>query len=226
VVTTLAKFSAALNALRYKSLKHLAIYLCQTQDWGVLHWCSTPLETLPEVPCDLLKFENSLPRWSHRPPISGNWSPMLMRPMSHANELHQCWSTAGYGWCLAGGEWHVNLAHNPSVHRVPLKRNSLQLMLQLKSQSVFDLCFMNWVTLRRSLLSSMRTTTWQSRLWIKSNPLIVLAMATSDILHFSIILIHLPGVANPADMLTKALGWVLHHRHTPYLMGHYGNPCQ
>jgi len=41
-----------------------------------------------------------------------------------------------------------------------------------------------------------------------------------------IILIHLPGVVNPADMLTKALGWVLHHRHAPYLMGHYGNPCR
>jgi len=40
-----------------------------------------------------------------------------------------------------------------------------------------------------------------------------------------IILMHLPGVVNPADMLTKALGWVLHHRHAPYLMGHHGNPC-
>jgi len=33
-VTTLAKFSTAPNALHYKSLKHLAIYLRQTQDWG------------------------------------------------------------------------------------------------------------------------------------------------------------------------------------------------
>jgi len=41
-----------------------------------------------------------------------------------------------------------------------------------------------------------------------------------------IILIHLPGVVNPADMLTKALGWVLHHCYAPHLMGHYGNPCQ
>jgi len=41
-----------------------------------------------------------------------------------------------------------------------------------------------------------------------------------------IILIHLPGIVNPADMLTKALGWVLHHRHAPCLMGHYGNPCR
>jgi len=35
-VTTLAKFSTAPNALHYKSLKHLAIYLRQTQDWGIL----------------------------------------------------------------------------------------------------------------------------------------------------------------------------------------------
>jgi len=41
-----------------------------------------------------------------------------------------------------------------------------------------------------------------------------------------IILTHLPGVVNHVDMLTKALGWVLHHRHALYLMGHYGNPCQ
>jgi len=34
-----------------------------------------------------------------------------------------------------------------------------------------------------------------------------------------IILIHLPGVVNPADMLTKALGWALYHRHAPHLMG-------
>jgi len=54
-------------------------------------------------------------------------------------------------------------------------------------------------------------------------------MSKSDTLHWrlmkDIILINLPGVVNPADMLTKALGWVLHHRHAPYLMEHYGNPC-
>jgi len=41
-----------------------------------------------------------------------------------------------------------------------------------------------------------------------------------------IILIHLPGVVNPADMLTKALGWALHCCHAPCLMGHHGNPCR
>jgi len=47
--TTLAKFSKALNALHYKSRKHLAICLHQTQDWGIMHWRSEPVDSLPEV---------------------------------------------------------------------------------------------------------------------------------------------------------------------------------
>jgi len=60
-VTTFAKFSTAPNALHCKSLKHLAIYLRQTQDWGIMHWRSEPVETLPEVPYDPMKFDDSLP---------------------------------------------------------------------------------------------------------------------------------------------------------------------
>ena len=37
-----------------------------------------------------------------------------------------------------------------------------------------------------------------------------------------IILKHVPGKINASDCLTKALGWVLHFRHAPRLMGHYG----
>jgi len=60
-VTILAKFSTAPNALHYKSLKHLAIYLRQTQDWGIMCWRSEPVETLPEVPHDAMTFDDSLP---------------------------------------------------------------------------------------------------------------------------------------------------------------------
>jgi len=50
--TTLAKFSATPTALHCKSLKHLAVYLCQTQDWGIMCWHSEPVDLLPEVSCD------------------------------------------------------------------------------------------------------------------------------------------------------------------------------
>ena len=54
-----------------------------------------------------------------------------------------------------------------------------------------------------------------------------------DIQHFAIqewkangdiILCHIPGIINPADALTKALGTTLHFRHVRRLMGHYGAP--
>ena len=36
-----------------------------------------------------------------------------------------------------------------------------------------------------------------------------------------IIMHRVPGVINPADDITKPLGWVLHSRHARYLVGHY-----
>ena len=34
-------------------------------------------------------------------------------------------------------------------------------------------------------------------------------------------LLHIPGVINPSDDLTKSLDRVLHERHARYIMGHY-----
>ncbi len=54
-----------------------------------------------------------------------------------------------------------------------------------------------------------------------------------DIQHFAIqewksnvviICCPIPGIINPADALTKALGTSLHFRHVRHLMGHYGAP--
>jgi len=98
--TTLAKFSDAPNALHHESLKNLAIYLHQTQNWGIVHWRSEPVDLLPEVPCEPIKFDDSL---------SVIPSPMHLRQLiTHvdavqANELRQHRSTTGYGCCLAGG---------------------------------------------------------------------------------------------------------------------------
>jgi len=35
---------------------------------------------------------------------------------------------------------------------------------------------------------------------------------------------HIPDIINPAEDLTKALGWVLHSRHARHFMGHFGLP--
>jgi hypothetical protein len=39
-----------------------------------------------------------------------------------------------------------------------------------------------------------------------------------------ILLSHIKGTDNPSDALTKALGWVIHHRHCYRMMGLAGSP--
>jgi hypothetical protein len=54
-----------------------------------------------------------------------------------------------------------------------------------------------------------------------------------DIQHFAlqkwvqnndVLLEHAHGTINPSDALTKALGWILHHRHCSRVMGMMGSP--
>ena len=99
-VTTLAKFSTAPNALHCKSLKHLAICLHQTQDWGIMCWRSEPVESLPEVPHVPVTFDDSL---SLIPPPSHLRQLIAHVDAAHANELRQRRSATGCGCCLAGG---------------------------------------------------------------------------------------------------------------------------
>eukprot|EP00957_Ditylum_brightwellii_P039731 3006832-Ditylum_brightwellii.AAC.1 len=40
--------------------------------------------------------------------------------------------------------------------------------------------------------------------------------------HGNVKLAHIRVIANPADALTKALGWTLHQRHATHIMGHLG----
>ena len=78
----------------------------------------------------------------------------------------------------------------------------------------------------------MLTMPLPSRWSTLANPLNIPVIAI-DIQHFAIqewhqqghiSLSHIPGVSNPSDDLTKALGWVLHHRHARRVMGHHGIP--
>ena len=54
-----------------------------------------------------------------------------------------------------------------------------------------------------------------------------------DIQHFAIqewkargdiVLRHIPGTINSSDAMTKAVGWILHHRHNRRSMGHHLPP--
>jgi len=91
---TLAKFSTAPNALHCKSLKHLAICLRQTQDWGIMCWHAEPVASLPEVPHTAVRFDDSLPVI---PPPAHLQQLITHVNAAHTNEWRQC------RCCLARG---------------------------------------------------------------------------------------------------------------------------
>ena len=97
-----------------------------------------------------------------------------------------------------------------------------------KLRIIFVLFFMTLVFRRPILRQFLKTKSLASR-W--STPVV------PPLVHFILIsqyfaiqdwkqacnmeLIHIPGIINPANCLTKPVAWVLHSNHTHLLMGHY-----
>ena len=229
-VTTLAKFSTAPNALHYKSLKHLAIYLRQTQDWGIMYWRTEPVASLPEVSYTPITFDNSLPVI---PPPVHLQQLITHVDAAHANELHQRQSTTGYGCCLAGGV----VAYRSCTQSI-CAQSSTEAELIAANTAAKVTKYLRFILHELGYTQTKPTPIYEdsdSAIKIVNHSRPTDRSRHVEIRYFvlqhwrlmkDIILIHLPGVVNPVDMLTKALGWVLHHRHAPYLMGHYGNPCR
>ena len=229
-VTTLAKFSTAPNELHYKSLKHLAIYLRQTQDWGILYWRSEPVLDLPSVPYITMTFDDALPLI---PPPTSLHQLVTHVDAAHANELKQRRSTTGYGCCLAGGV----VAYRSRTQSI-CAQSSTEAELIAANSAAKVTKYLRFILHELGYTQQEPTPIYEdndSAIKIVNHNRPTDRSRHIEIRYFAlqhwrllkdIVMIHLPGVVNPADMLTKALGWVLHHRHAPYLMGHYGNPCR
>jgi len=229
-VTTLAKFSTAPNELHYKALKHLAIYLRQTQDWGIYYWRSQPVEGLPDVPFTPMTYDESLPTI---PSPTSLHQLVTHVDAAHANELRQRRSTTGYGCCLAGGV----VAYRSRTQSI-CAQSSTEAELIAANAAAKVTKYLRFVLHELGYTQSEPTPIYEdndSAIKIVNHNRPTDRSRHIEIRFFAlqhwrlmrdILLVHLPGVVNPADMLTKALGWVLHHRHAPYLMGHYGNPCR
>ena len=229
-VTTLAKFSTAPNEHHYKALKHLAIYLRQTQSWGIHFWRSNPVEGLPEVPFTPMTYDDALPTI---PPPTSLHQLVTHVDAAHANELRQRRSTTGYGCCLAGGV----VAYRSRTQSI-CAQSSTEAELIAANAAAKVTKYLRFVLHELGYTQQEPTPIYEdndSAIKIVNHNRPTDRSRHIEIRFFAlqhwrlmgdIVLVHLPGVVNPADMLTKALGWVLHHRHAPYLMGHYGNPCR
>jgi len=152
---------------------------------------------------------------------------------AHVNELRQRRSTTGHRCCLAGGV----VAYRSRTQSICAQTSTEAELIAANAAAKVTKCL-------RFILHELGYTQTEPAPMCKDNDSAIKIVNHSrpadrschveirylGLQHWQlmkdIILIHLPGVVNPSDMLTKALGWALHHCHAPYLMGHYGNPCR
>ena len=177
-----------------------------------------------------LEFDNSLPVI---PPPKSPHQLITHVDAAHANELHLHRSTAGCGCSLAG-----DVVACRSRTQSICAQSSTEAELIASNAAAKVTKYLQFILHELGYAQTESTPIYEDN---DSAIKIVNHNRPTDCSHhvkiryFSlqhwrvmqdVVLIYLPGMLNPADMLTKALGWVLHHRHAPYLMGHYGNPCR
>ena len=225
-VTTLAKFSTAPNPLHYKSLKHLAIYLRQTIDWGIIYWHPSPNSSLPDIPFICVIPDPSLPRI----PTSLSYFHLIVYvDAAYANELKERRSTTGYAICMAGGVVVYRSKTQPIC-----AQSSSESELVAANASAKPTKYLRFVLDDLSYPQTDPTEIYEdneSTEKIVNHNIPTERSRHIEIRYFAlqhwrvlgdIIMKHIPGIINPADMLTKALGWVLNYRHSRFMMGHHG----
>ena len=152
---------------------------------------------------------------------------------AHANELRQRRSTMGYGCCLAGGV----VAYRSRTQSICAQSLTKAELIAANAAAKVTKC-LRFILHELGYTQSEPSPVYEdndSAIKIVNHNRPIDRSRHIKIRYFAlqhwrlmgdIILIHLPSVVHPADMLTKALGWVLHHQHAPHLMGHCGNPCR
>jgi hypothetical protein len=227
-VTLLARFSAHPAKVHYDSLRRLARYLRMTKHWGLFYWRPKPILSLPTGTFVTLIADPSLPDF---PQPQGSTTLAGYVDAAHATDLSTRRSITGLSFMLCGGP----IAYKSKVQStVSTSSTEAEFIAAVQAAKIAKYL--------RSILTELGYTQPGPTVLYEDNQAAILMINASrptprsrhiDIQHFAIqewkangdiILCHIPGIINPADALTKALGPTLHFRHVRRLMGHYGAP--
>ncbi|MCE2996259.1 MAG: hypothetical protein LW863_11705 [Flammeovirgaceae bacterium] len=226
-VTTLSKFSPCPSAQHYTYLKNVARYLRRTRAWKIYYTKPRKDDTLPHTTFTPLPEDASLPTFP-RPTSPGFLCGYV--DAAHANDLRNRRSTTGYAFTLNNGV----IAYRSKTQTVTATSST-------EAEFIAAVSAAKTAKYLRSILGqlgfpqSAPTPLYEDNM---STIKIINAQIPTersrhiDIASFAIqewkqngdiVLEYIPGIINPADDMTKPLGWVLHSRHARRLMGHY-NP--
>jgi hypothetical protein len=228
-ITKLAQYSGAPADIHYTALKRLCGYLRRTKHWGILYWRPQPVLSLPigsdapyvDTNADLPSFPCPADRFQLTGYVDA----------AHANDVSTRRSVTGIVFTLCGGAISYRSKLQPTVSTSSTEAEFIAAVSAAKTALYL-----------RSILHELGVTQHGPTILYEDNQATILMVNASRptarsrhiaIQHFAIqewkdhghiLLEHIPGIINPADALTKALGWILHQRHVRRAMGHYGLP--
>jgi hypothetical protein len=199
-----------------------------TKSWGLFYWRLIPNPSLPVGTFVPLISDLNLPDF---PQPKGSTTLAGYVDAAHATDLTTRRSITGLSFILCGGP----IAYKSKVQStVSTSSTEAEFIAAVQAAKIAKYL--------RSVLTELGYTQPGPTVLYEDNQAAILVINASrptprsrhiDIQHFAIqewkangdiILCHIPGMINPADALTKALGPTLHFRHVRRLMGHYGAP--
>ena len=209
----------------YQCLKDVAKHLRQTIDWGIVYHKEEPDNALPPSTYEQLTLPDDLPSFPHiqRSLLTG------FVDAAHANDLRSRRSTTGYAFMFAGGAVSYRTKTQSITATSSTEAEFLAAVFAAKHAKylravLHELGFSQCVPTpiyedNKSAINIINARVPTER----SRHIEIQAFAIQDWKdNGDILMLHIPGIINPSDDLTKPLGWVLHARHARRVMGHYG----
>ena len=222
-VTLLSRFASAPHEEHCKALCGICKCLRRTKDWGLVCWHRSPVESLPDAPLHSLPIDSALPEF----PAMDLLKLIGFVDAAHAADIKTRRSVTGLAFCLAGTA-------------IACKSKLQATVATLSTEAEFIAAVHAGKTAKylRSVLADLGFPQNGPTPLCKDNQAAI-AMINEckpaprsrhiDIQHFAIQewrqrgilhMRHIPGVINPADHVTKSLGWTLFSQHARRSMGH------
>jgi hypothetical protein len=223
-VTLLSCMSSCPHHEHYTALLKIAKYLCATKDWGLIYWRSAPNFAFPDVPLPEVPIDPDLPNF---PDVPLNDLSSFVNA-AHATDPKTRRSVTGFTVMLGGAA----IAFKTKLQKV-VTTSSTEAELVATFTAAKVICYL------RSILTDLGYPPSGPTVLHEDNQAILDIVNKEvpsecthqvDIQYFAlqdwrtcglIKLAYIPGVINPADQATKAVGSTLHYRHIRQSMGHH-----
>jgi ribonuclease HI len=228
-ITLLARMASAPHAEHYAALKKIVKYLRATKDWGIYYWRPAPNMAFPEVAPPSIPSQSSgeLPTFPTIP--SDSLSAFV--DAAHAADPNTRRSITGFVVMYGGGPIAFKTKQQKAV---TTSSTEAELIAAVSAAKV--------IRYLRSVLADMGLPQDAPSVMHEDNQAVLDIVNKQipsertrhcDIQYFAIQewrarglvkMAYIPGIINPADQATKAVGPVLHYRHVPRSMGFYPAP--